>query len=168
MTATIPIPPDLTADDRADAAALGVPVFDQPDIDEYARTHQRELDKAALDRAYLTLPEHESKALSRLVISGEVTENSPSDADSHLFRLLAVSGIRDAAQLERLGRDSEIANQCEMWVGGRPGSTEQRARKWARHDYIPRTIANALAATEREYRKRQALGAAVTGAGTVD
>jgi hypothetical protein len=142
----------LTAQERAEAAEIGATVFDQTDIDKYAKTHEAEL---ALQAAYRALKPHESTALFRLFEAGEVTEDTPSDADSHLFKLLALAGIRDPERLARIGRKARIATQVEMWVDGRPGSTDTgRAKKWARDDYVARTIQHALGSTAAESLKR--------------
>jgi len=106
----------------------------------------------------------ELSALHRLYDWGEVTERSPSDADWRLLCLLATGGIRDPEQLLRVALTSAIADRAELWHDGRPAATAtNRDQKWARLG--PATAVKAIAATEREYRKRQA---EVTGPGVTD
>src|SRR6266702_6802929 len=113
------------------------------------------VDQPAFDKLYETLSSSELSALHRLYDWGEDTERSPSDADWHLLCLLAIGGIRDAEQLLRVALTSTIADRAELWHDGRPAATAtNRAWKWARLG--PATAVKAIAATEREYRKRQA------------
>src|SRR6266566_3647943 len=110
----------------------------------------------------------EAAALFRLDVYGEVDaseKSSPSDAVWTLACIFAQL-TRDPAQLDRLMRSSSLINGdgSKLLANGTSVALKDQARKWDRpypgHGTLgARTIARALQATEREYRKRQARAA---------